>query len=316
MSTARVVALFCLLTVPALSAPAQNRDYEAERRYLESLRRDIDNAKREARNLENAIDDRRKQLADAPKTIKPAEEAAAEANRRFEKAKANLPKARTRLDAANEKLKAVLAELKTSDESARQLDEAENKLGDAEFRLDSLRKPVLEKLYQRDDYRKLADPRDAAEKRVKALKDEAAPPAELIEAANQLLLVNTNINNLEDEELEKNEQIKAARKALEAAVANAKAVRLAVAERLKNNPRFVAADQDAAAARQAFADANKELTESSRERYATINKVTSLKSQARRFEQETNALAARKVQVENRIRTLEKRYDDYRRNNR
>lgn len=314
MPTVRTLVLLCLLAfAPALHA-APNSD--ADRQYLESLRRDIDNAKREARNLESSIDNRRKQLADAPKTIKPAEDAAAEANKRWEKAKASLPEAKKRLDAANEKLKGVLTELKSSDESARQLDAAESKLGDAEFRLDSLRKPVIEKLRERDDYRKLAAQRAAADKRIKVLKDESAPPSELIEASNQLLLINTQINNLEDAELEKNEEIKAARKALDAAEANAKTVRIAVAERLKSNPKFLAADQDATANRQAFADANKELTESSRERYATAAKVATLKSQARSFEQETNALAARKVQVENRVRSLEKRYDDYRRNNR
>lgn len=315
MPATRCLLFLFLLVAPSLPAFAQQqRDYDAERRYLESLRRDIDAAKRDAKNLENAIESRRKQLADAPKTIKPAEQAVTENTKRWEEAKAGLPEAKKRLDTANDKLKNVLTELKTKDESAAQLDAAENKVEGIEFRISSMRQPAIDKLRARDDYRKLAERRDDIQKRIKTLKDEAATTAEMVDASNQLLAVQSDLHDLEDAELEKTPEFAAAQKELQAAQANLRAVRITTAERLKNNPQFVAADKDTTAARMAFADANKELNESSRARFDAISKVASLKSQARSFEAETNSLAARKVQVENRVRTLERRYDDYRRN--
>lgn len=300
------------------SAADRERDRQrAIQQQMDSVRRDMDRIRQDVSSLDRNIDSRLDQIRDAPKTVDPAKAALVEAEKTFEKAQDDVKDSTKRVSDANTKLQSQMRGVQGTAEANR-LDAAEKKLQEARDKVESIRKPALEAAATKDPAFKALVARHAdAKKRVENARTEQlsgrGSNEAAVEAASDLIDAETQLRESQEKVLWANEDYMKALKALDAADEEEKNASRIAAEKFKSDPAIAKAEADVVAARKALAEAQDKLREASKVRAAAKGKLDSLKSQFQRFASDTDALSARKKQLENQLTSKQRQYDNLQR---
>ncbi len=304
------------------SAADRERDRQrAIQQQMDSVRRDIDRIRQDVTSLERNIDSRMEQIKDAPKTVDPAKAALAEAEKTFEKSTNEMKDSAKRVADGNAKLQTLIRGTKGSKEAA-QLEAAEKKLQDSRDRMETIRKPALDAAAVKDPaYKALVTRHAAAKKRVEDVRTEQltgrGTTEAAVEAASEMIDAETQLREAQEKVLWANEEYMKALKALDAAEEEEKNASRIAAEKLKSDPVVAQAEAELVTSRKALAEAQDKLREASKVRAAAKGKLDTLKGQFQRFAADTDALSARKKQLENQLTSKQRQYDnlqrDYRR---
>ena len=321
-----VACIVGALPVAAFAADKSAADRERDRQraiqqQMDSVRRDMDRIRQDVSSLDRNIDSRLDQIRDAPKTVDPAKAALAEGEKAFEKAQNDVKDSTKRVTDANAKLQTLVRGVQGSSEAAK-LEAAEKRTQDARDKVETIRKPALEAAAVKDPAFKALVARHAeAKKRVETARtDQLAGRGSneaAAEAASELIDAETELRESQEKLLWANEDYMKALKALDAAEEEEKNASRIAADKLKSDPVIAKAEADVVAARKTLAEAQDKMREVSKVRAAAKSKLDSLKSQFQRFAADTDALSARKKQLENQLASKQRQYDnlqrDYRR---
>jgi len=317
-----ITALTFLLMLVTSGVAGQNdrdrdRNDEAERRQLENLRREVRDLERTVKQVESDIESRKKQLAEAPKTINPAEKELKESEKRHDKATEVIVGLKKRADEAQANELKVLRSLKSQFDGADKMDEAEAKLEAAEKRLEAAKVAGVEKLSKDASYKAAQDRVFTAKIRMEVLNEQReegrVSSANIADAGALLFQFQRELDAMEAKVLTSDERYKQALKDVEEARTTVEQLRSQMVEKVKTHPEYEKASKDLLAAREAFGEATREVTQASKSKAEATGNLSKLKAQVKEFERDTERLQSRQQALQSQLRAKEKRADDYER---
>ncbi len=170
---------------------------------------------------------------------------------------AALVAARTESTKAEAEFKDVVTQLTKEFDASHEMAAALANQKSAQEAVDGLTKPLIANMASRPDYVAALKEKDAAQAKVKSLRESNGSSQMVSDAAKDAMATGTRLSAIETEAVSANPEVAAGRAKLVAATANVAQMRQKFLDTLKSNPQWIAAKQKMDDSKAALAQAQK-----------------------------------------------------------